>query len=144
MDYRRAVIYPVMREVTRLMPWLYGEWHDGLVTSDHDTATAEYLTELPTRVRLVADEEDGEMTRVEGEAVPDVSHCLRRAADNTWLLLAVSNRREPVTVTFTLDIEGLPEKSLDLIQWREVNIADGTIMDEMEPFAVRAWRIVPE
>ncbi|MBD3293279.1 MAG: hypothetical protein GF393_10165, partial [Armatimonadia bacterium] len=41
--YRQAVIYPVMSEVKRLLPWLHGEWHDDLVTSDHDTATAEYL-----------------------------------------------------------------------------------------------------
>lgn len=144
LEYRRAVIYPVMREVDRLMPWLYGEWHDDLVTSDHDTATAEYLRELPTRVRLVPGEEDGEMTRVEGNVVPDVSHCLRRAADNTWLLIAVSNRREPLKVTFTLDIDGLPEQALDLIRWQETVIQDGKIIDEMEPFAVRAWRIIPE
>jgi len=142
--YRQAVIYPVMREVQRLLPWLYGEWHDDLVTSDHDTATAEYLKELPTRVRLVPGEEDGEMTRVEGDVVPDVSHCLRRAADNTWLLIAVSNRREPMTVTFTLDIDGMPETALEMIDWRETPVADGAIVDEMEPFAVRAWRIVPE
>ncbi len=144
MDYRRAVIYPVMREVNRLLPWLYGEWHDELATSDHDTATADYLQELPTRVRLVPGEEDGEMTRIEGDPVPDCSHCLRRAADNTWLLIAVSNRREPMTVSFTLDIEGLPATALEMIDWRETPIEGGTIVDEMEPFAVRAWRIVPE
>ncbi|NLJ35025.1 MAG: hypothetical protein GX358_02125 [candidate division WS1 bacterium] len=144
LEYRRAVIYPVMRELNRLMPWLYGEWHDELVTSDHDTTTAEYLQELPVRVRLVPDEEDGEMARVEGHVLCDVSHCLRRAADNTWMLLAVSNRREPVEVTFTLDITGLPEKALDLIAWREIDIEAGQIVEQMEPFAVRAWRIVPD
>lgn len=143
MEYRRAVIYPVMRKVNRLLPWLHGEWHDERVTSDRDTATAEYLVELPTRVRLVPDEEDGEMTRVEGNVVPDCSHALRRAADNTWLLLAVSNRREPMTVTFTLEIEDLPETALEMIDWRETTIEDGKIVAEMEPFAVRAWRIVP-
>ncbi len=144
MEYRRAVIYPVMREVDRLMPWLYGEWHDDRVTSDRDTATAEYLKELPTRVRLVPGEEDDEMTEVEEDVVPDVSHCLRRAADNTWLLIAVSNRREPLTVTFTLDIDGLPETALDMIRWQETPIESAKIVGEMEPFAVRAWRIVPE
>jgi len=143
-DYRRAVIYPSLREVDRLTPWLLGEWHDGLVTSDRDTATANYLKELPVRVRLVPGEEDGETARVEEDAVPDCSHCLRRAADNTWLLIAVSNRREAMTVTFTLDIDGLPETALDMIDWREVVIEDGTITDSFEPFAVRAYRIVPD
>ena len=126
------------------MPWLYGEWHDELVTSDHDTTTAEYLQELPVRVRLVPGEEDGEMARGDEHVLCDVSHCLRRAADNTWMLLAVSNRREPVEVTFTLDITGLPEKALDLIAWREIDIEAGQIVEQMEPFAVRAWRIVPD
>lgn len=144
MEYRRAVIYPVMREVNRLVPWLLGEWHDSLVTSDHDTATADYLRELPVRVRLVPGEEDGETVRVEEDAVPDCSHCLRRAADGTWLLIAVSNRREPMTVTFTLDITNLPEKALDLIDWREANLANGQITEQFEPFGVRAWRIVPD
>ena len=143
-EYREAVIYPVMRDLNRLMPWLHGEWHDGLVTSDRDTATAEYLRELPTRVRLVPDEEDGELTRVEGDVVPDVSHCLRRAADNTWMLLAVNNRLEPTEVRFTLNIDDLPEIALDMIDWRETDIEDGMLVDEMAPFAVRAWRIVPE
>ena len=72
------------------------------------------------------------------------SHCLRRAADGAWLLIAVSNRREPMTVTFTLDITNLPEKALDLIDWREANLANGQITEQFEPFGVRAWRIVPD
>ena len=71
-------------------------------------------------------------------------NALRRAADNTWLLIAVSNRREPMTVTFTLDLAGLPEMALDLIDWREVNIENGQISEELEPFGVRTWRIVPD
>lgn len=145
MQYRRAVVYPVMREVRRLMPWLLGEWHDEKMTSDHDAATADYLQELPERVRLVPGEEDAGLVEVAEDAVPDCAHCLRRAADNTWLLIAVSNRREPMDVTFTLSgIDGLPETALDMIDWDEVPIEDGTISDRFEPFAVRAYRIVPE
>ncbi len=145
MPYRRAVIYPVMREVDRLKKWLLGEWHDEKVTSDRDSATAPYLTELPERVKLIPGEEDAEMVEVPEDAVPDVAHCLRRAADNTWLLIAVSNRREPIDVTFTVEgIEGMPEVALEMIDWREVAIDDGKITDWLEPFAVRAYRIVPE
>ncbi|MEA3403682.1 MAG: hypothetical protein U9R79_20735 [Armatimonadota bacterium] len=151
MPYRRAVIYPVMREVRRLMPWLLGEWHDEKVTSDRDTATADYLKELPERVRLVPGEEEAGLVEVAEDAVPDCSHCLRRAPDNTWLLIAASNRREPMEVTFTLDgIEGLPEIALEMIDWREVAVTAGpspevgTITDRFEPFVVRAYRIVPE
>ncbi len=72
------------------------------------------------RVRLVPGEEDGETARVEEDAVP------------------------AMTVTFTLDIDGLPETALDMIDWREVVIEDGTITDSFEPFAVRAYRIVPD
>jgi hypothetical protein len=142
--YRQAVIYPVMRELNRLLPWLHGEWYDELLTSDHDTATVEYLKELPTRVRLIPGEEDGEMTQVSSHLVPDVSHCLRRAADNTYLLLAVNNRREPVRVTFTLALEALPEQALDLIAWREATVTEGQLTAEIEPFGVRAWRLIPD
>ncbi len=143
LPYRRAVVYPVMREVSPLIPWLLGEWHDEKVSSDHDTATVEYLTKLPKRIRLVADEEQAET--VEVDAVADCSHMLRRRPDNTWLLLAVSNRKEPMTVTFTISgIAGLPDQALEMIDYRPTRIEDGCITETLEPFGVRAWVFEPE
>jgi len=50
---------------------------------------------------------------VEVAGVSDCSHCLRRRPDNTHLLATVNNRREPLTVTFTLQGLGdLPETRL--------------------------------
>lgn len=140
MPYRRAVVYPVMRELSRLRPWLLGEWCDGLVTSNRDEATVEYLRKLPKRVRLVEAEEKVET--VESDVVPDCSHCLRRRPDNTYLLLAVNNRREPLEVTFTLSgIDGLPDHALDYMEYASVRIVDGRLSDTLEPFAVRAYVI---
>jgi hypothetical protein len=141
--YRRAVVYPVLREISRLRPWFLGEWCDQIVTSDRDTATADYLQKLPRRVRMVKDEEQTE--KVETDMVPDCSHCLRRRPDNTYLLLAVNNRLEPVEVTFSLTaIPGLPDTALDLIEYARSPITDGRLHDSLEPFAVRAYLIEPK
>ncbi len=142
MAYRRAVVYPVMREVSRLRPWLLGQWCDEQATSDHDSATVDYLRKLPRRVRMVEGEEKGET--VASDVVPDCSHCLRRRPDNSYLLLAVNNRKEPLQVTFTLrDISNLPATALDQIEYARVALADGQIKDTLEPFAVRAYLIEP-
>ena len=143
MTYRRAVVYPVLREVSRLRPWFLGEWCDQKLISDRDTATADYLRKLPRRVRLVEGEEKTE--KIETDSVPDCSHCLRRRPDNTFLLLAVNNRKEPLQVTFTLrDIPDVPDTALDQIEYARVPIANGQIKDTLEPFAVRAYLIRPK
>ena len=145
MPYRRAVIYPVMREVKRLIPWLLGEWHDEKVTSNRDRATADYLKEFPERVKLLPGEENAEMVRVDVDAVPDCSHCLRRRPDNSYLLLCANNRREPLEVTLTIrDIPGMPDTAREMIAWHELPITDGTITETLEPFAVRAYVFVPK
>ena len=132
-----------MRDVSRLIPWFLGEWCDAKITSDRDTATADYLKEFPVRVRTVAGEE--EVERVEVPGVPDCSYALRRRPDNTYLLLAVSNRKEPITVTFTIrEIQGLPPQALDYLQYRKVAIDEGKITDTFEPFGVRAYIIRPD
>ena len=141
--FRRAVVYPVMRELDRLTPWLLAEQCDGKVTSDHDVATVEYLQKLPKRIRTVADE--GKVEKVEVNSVPDCSHALRRRANNSYLLLAVNNRREQIKVTFTLsDIEGLPESAIEQLDYRRVVINENSITDTLEPFAVRAYVFEPK
>jgi len=141
-EYRHAVVYPVMRDMRRLLPWLLGEWHNEKVTSDRDRATADYLRELPERVRTVVGEEDA--TTVTVDAVPDCSHMLRRRPSNSYLLLAVNNRKEPLQVTFTLQgVENLPEQALERLEYRRLPIRDGRIEDTLEPFGVRAYTFEP-
>ena len=143
LPYRRTAVYPVMREVKRLIPWLLGEWCDEKVASDRDAATADYLKKLPRRVRTISGEEDA--GAVEVDSVPDCSHLVRRRADNTYLLLAVSNRQEPLDVTFSLrDMGQLPEHALEALQYRRVPLKDGRIADTLEPFGVRAYIIRPQ
>jgi len=140
--YRHAVIYPVFRQIKPLLPWLLGERCDGRVTSDADAPTVDYLKKLPVRVRTVAGET---IEKVETPGVADCSHCLRRRPDNTYLLLAVSNRREPLTVSFTLQGLGeLPETALETLQYARTPLADGQLKDTIEPFGVRAWIIEPK
>jgi len=143
MRYRRVVVYPVMRELDRLVPWLLGERCDDGVASDHDAATVEYLKKLPKRVRTVVDEETVET--VEVASVPDCSHLLRRRPSNSFLLLAVNNRKEAIQVTFTITgIAGLPEGATEHFEYRHVPIRDNRIVDTFEPFAVRAYVIEPK
>lgn len=143
LPYRRTAVYPVMRELSALRPWFLGEWCDEKAASDRDTATVEYLRKLPRRVRMVEGEEKAEM--VETDVVPDCSHCLRRRPDNTYLLLAVNNRREPLDVTFTLKGLGeLPATALEALEYTRAPIVEGQIKDTLEPFGVRAWIIEPK
>jgi len=140
--YRRAVVYPVMRQVKALVPWLLGQACPGRVRSSADAPTAEYLQKLPLRVRTVIGEAEAEKVAVDG--LNDCSHCLRRRPDNSYLLLAVSNRREPLSVTFTLDGLGtLPETALEALEHARTPIVEGRIETVFEPFGVRAWIIEP-
>ena len=102
----------------------------------------DYLKRLPVRVRTVIGEEGEEKREV--PSVPDCSYMLRRRPSNSYLLLAVSNRTEPIDVTSTLHgIEGLPGKAMEYLDYREVQIHDGRIRDSFEPFGVRAYIIEP-
>lgn len=141
--FRRAVIYPVMREVKALQPWLMGEVVVGKVTSDHDRGTAEYLRKLPLRIKTVAGEETDETRQV--DTVPDCSYILRRRPTGGLLLLAVSNRAEPTELTFTLkDLPNLPETAREALDWAAVPIREGQIRDAFAPFGVKTYLIEPK
>ncbi len=137
--YRDTVVFPVMKEVSDLRGFFLGEWHDELVTSDHDRATAPYLQEFKERVRLMSNEEDGEVIKVR-DAVPDVSYCLRRdPKTGKYLLLAVNNRREPVTVNFEIALSGLPAVMVDTLDCHQVRLEGNRFRDEFMPFDVHAY-----
>ena len=132
-----------MKEVDNLKEYFLGEWHDELVTSDRDTASVDYLKKFKTRIRLVEDQEDGVMEKVEN-AVPDVSYCLRKHPDGSYLLLAVNNMREAVTVNFTINLPGLPNSMYDNINKScVVGIKGCKAQVKFEPFGVHAFIIKP-
>ena len=65
--------------------------------------------------------------------------------DKDALILALLEETHRATMgRFQVDVANLPEKALDLIDWREANLANGQITEQFEPFGVRAWRIVPD
>jgi hypothetical protein len=139
LPYRRAVVYPVMRQLKGLIPWLLGKWCDERVTSNHDRATVDYLQKIPIRIRTVADEK-----MVETPGIPDCSYMLRLRPSNSYLLLAVNNRKEPIDVTFTLTgIEGLPAQAHEYFDYYSLPIEQNQIKDVLEPFGVRAYIIDP-
>jgi len=141
--YKEAVVYPVMREVGRLRPWLTGRWVDGAVHSDRDAATADYLTEFPVRIKTLAEGDDAPM--VEAPGVPDCSYMVRRHPDGSHLLLAVSNRKEPLDVCFSITgLGALPAAAHEALDFRALPIVEGTLTDYLEPFAVRAYIIEPQ
>lgn len=140
-EYRKTVIYPVFRELKRFVPWFLGEWHDEKVTSDHDTATVDYLKQFPERVMLLPGEKVDRTTGKKTAGVPDCTYALRyRKDNNSYMLLAVNNRKEPITVNFKLDI---PEskKITEALQRREVNLSKGVLTDKFAPFGVHAYII---
>jgi len=141
--YRKFVIYPAMKEVHKLKEYFLGEWLDELVTSDRDTASVDYLKKFRTRVREVEGEEDGVLERVK-DAVPDVTYCLRKHPDGSYLLLAVNNQRAPLSATFTLDLPKAPRFMIDNINksdkvWFKGNQA--TV--KFAPFGVHAYIFRP-
>ena len=142
-EYRKFIIYPAMKEVDKLKEYFLGEWHDDLISSDRDTASVDYLKKFKTRIRLVEDQEDGVMEKVDN-AVPDVSYCLRKHPDGSYLLLAVNNMREPITVNFTINLPGLPNSMYDNINKScVVGIKGRKAQVKFEPFGVHAFIIKP-
>jgi len=138
-EYRKKIVYPVMKEVSNFKDYFLGEWHDELVTSDHDKATVEYLKKYQERNSLVIGKDDGEYLNTV-DMVPDVSHCLRRnPATGKYLLLAVNNRREPVKVTFKIDLEKLPASIKCAFYGTEAKINGKTMTCEFKRFGVHAF-----
>ena len=141
--YRKFVIYPAMKEVHKLKEYFLGEWHDELVTSDRDTASVDYLQKFKTRVREVAGEEDGVLESVK-DAVPDVTYCLRKHPDGSYLLLAVNNQRAPLSATFTLNLPQLPRFMIDNINKSDkVWLKGNQAQVKFAPFGVHAYIFRP-
>lgn len=142
-EYRDKVVYPVMREVANLKDYFLGSWHDELVTSSHDEATAEYLQRYKERVTMVQGGDDSQL--VEDKAsVPDVSYCLRKIdGEGKYLLLAVNNRKERQEVTFRIKLDKLPVVAVDALDQHQVRFNGNKFTDSFEPYGVHAYIIEP-
>ena len=143
-EYRKFVIYPAMKEVHNLKEYFLGEWYDELVTSDRDTASVEYLRKFKNRVREVESTEDGVYQEV-GDAVPDVTYCLRKhRTDGSYLLLAVNNMRTPVTANFEINLPQMPRFMIDNIDRNDkVWLKGNKAQIKFEPFEVHAYILRP-
>ena len=142
-EYRKFVIYPAMKEVHLLKEYFLGEWCDELVSSDHDFASVDYLKKFQTRVRLVEGEEDGELQTVE-DVVPDVTYCLRKHPDGSYLLLAVNNTRAPLQAKFLINLPKLPRFMVDNInQSNSVWFKGKKATISFGPFGVHAYILRP-
>ena len=143
-EYRDNVVYPIMSELDEMKNYFLGEWHDEKVFSDHDTASVEYLRKFKEYVTELEGSEDGKVMAAKA-LVPDVSYCLRRdPATGKYLLLAVNNRKEAVTVTFRVDLDNLPRAAKCAIDRHQVRIKNGRFTDKFEPFDVHAYIIEME
>ena len=142
-EYRDNVVFPVLAELDELKEYFLGEWHDEKVISDHDTASVDYLKKFKEFSRMMAGEKDGDV-KVVKDAVPDVSYCLRRnPVDNSYLLLVVNNRREAITVNFTLALQSLPPTAKCAIDRHFIRIKNNSFTDKFDPFDVHAYIIKP-
>ena len=143
-EYRKFVIFPAMKEVHKLKEYFLGEWYDELVSSDRDKATADYLKRFKNRVREVESTEDGVYQEV-GDAVPDVTYCLRKhRTDGSYLLLAVNNMRTPVKANFEINLPKLPRFMIDNIDRNDkVWLKGNKAVINFEPFEVHAYILRP-
>ncbi len=137
-DYRKNVIYPIMKEISQLTPFFLGEWHDEKVSSTRDGSTHEYLRIFHDRIRMVEGMEDGTLVAIQ-TPVPDVSHCLRKNEKGEYLLLAVNNTYDTIDVTFRLSLDHLPAMATEHFEGKAVPIRDGGITDTLRPFDVKAY-----
>ncbi len=136
--YRESVVYPTLKELSQFKDYYLGTWHDELVSSNHDTATVDYLKKFVDRDELLADVKLGKKKTVK-DAVPDVSYCLRRKADGSWMLLAVNNRREALDdVALTVDLK-MPQTVREAISGKDVKVAGNVIKDKFAPFDVKVY-----
>ena len=143
-EYRKFVIFPAMKEVHNLKEYFLGEWYDELVSSDRDTASVDYLRSFKNRVREVESTEDGVYQEV-GDAVPDVTYCLRKhRTDGSYLLLAVNNMRTPVSANFEINLPNLPRFMIDNINRNDkVWLKGSKAKIKFEPFEVHAYILRP-
>jgi len=142
-EYRDNVVYPVMAEIAELKEYFLGEWHDEKISSDHDFASVDYLKKFKEFSRMMVGEKDGDIKLVK-DAVPDVSYCLRRnPADGSYLLLVVNNRKEAVTVNFTVALDNLPATAKCAIDRHFIRIKNNSFTDKFDPFDVHAYIIKP-
>ena len=72
------------------------------------------------------------------DAVPDVSYCLRRKADGSWMLLAVNNRRDALDVAFTVKSK-MPATVKEELSGKTVKVAGRGIKDKFGPFDVKVY-----
>jgi hypothetical protein len=136
-EYRDAVLYPAIKELSQFKEFFLGTWHDELVSSNHDEATVDYLKKFASRDELLSDVKVGKKLVVR-DFVPDVSYCLRKA-NGKYMLLVVNNRREALNdVALTIDLP-MPGSVKDAISGKEVNVAGKTIKDQFAPFDVKVY-----
>ena len=136
-EFRDNVLYPAIKELSQFKDYYLGTWHDELVTSNHDEATADYLKKFVARDELLADVKLGKKQLVK-DFVPDISYCLRRKADGSWMLLAVNNRREALDVTLNVDLK-MPAKVKEALSGKDVKVSGKVIKDKFAPFDVKVY-----
>ena len=140
-EHRDKVVYPTLRELARFQEYFLGEWHDELVKSNRDTATVDYLKKFVKRDKLLNDDKEHGGSMEVLDFVPDVSHCLRKAANGKWMLLAVNNQRTPLSATFTMKLPFQPKAMTEAIANRAVPVAGGKFTDKFAPFGVHVYII---
>ena len=137
-EYRDNVLYPAIKELSQFKDFYLGSWHDELVSSNHDAATVDYLKKFAARDELLADVKVGKKIVVK-DFVPDVSYCLRRTADNRWMLLVVNNRKEALkNVALTVDMP-MPSAVKDELAGKTVKVKGKVISDDLAPFDVKVY-----
>ena len=136
-EYRDAVLYPAIKELSQFKDFYLGSWHDELVTSNHDTASVDYLKKFASRDELLSDVKVGKKRAVT-DFVPDVSYCLRKA-NGKYMLLVVNNRKEALkNVALTVNMD-MPATVKDELSGKTANVKGKVISDDLAPFDVKVY-----
>jgi len=129
-DLLETKLFPIARDLKRMEPYLLGEWHNEMVSSDHDQTIWAPLKAQNVRDPLMIEK----LT-----PLADVSHCMRKQGEE-YLLLAVNNTKFTKKVTFTID--DLPAGShpaRDFFTGEQVSIESGQLVADFEPYDTRAF-----
>lgn len=136
-EYRDAVLYPAIKELSQFKEFYLGTWHDELVSSNHDTASVDYLKKFAARDELLSDVKVGKK-KVVTDFVPDVSYCLRKA-NGKYMLLVVNNRREALNdVCLTVDLPMIKTVK-EALSGNVVEVNGKVIKDSFAPFDVKVY-----
>ena len=133
-QFAAEVIYPVMNEVSSLVPWFLGDNCDKNVSCDR---AGDFTLHKVRKVSRMVDKEDEDYIP---RYVRTVSWILRRnPADGSWLLLACNNTNSEQECSFTFDKEVATTYALDIYTFKTHQNPNRGLRVKFKPYDVKVF-----